>query len=94
MAQYTVLPISDGYRRPIIVALCQQVPVTVLCLLMLDGGGAAKLCGVVMLGFWAAAAIIVTRRPTTPTRCDQLLIKYSFLPLFAASGLLAQWIRS
>jgi len=93
MAQHTILPLSDGYRRPMLVALLQQVPMAVVSLLMLDGGGTAKLCGVVMLGFWAGAGIIAARRPMAPTYCDKLLIKYSFLPLFAASGLFAQWMR-
>jgi hypothetical protein len=93
MTQSTVLPISDEFRRPIRVALCQQIPFAIVCLLMLDGGGAAKLCGVVMLGFWSACAIIVARRPTSPTTLDKILIKYSFLPLFAAAGLFAQFIH-
>ena len=93
MTQQTILPLSDDYRRPIRVALYQQIPIAVLCLLLLDGGGTANFCGVVMLGFWLGAALIMARRPMNPTTLDKILIKYSFMPLFAVAGMIAQLMR-
>jgi hypothetical protein len=93
MTQPRNLPLSDDYRRPIRAALYQQITIAVLCMLMLDGGGTAKFCGVVMLGFWSGAALIMARRPMTPTTLDKILIKYSFMPLFAVAGMIAQLMR-
>jgi hypothetical protein len=86
----TVLPLSDSYRRAINFALFQQVPCALLCLLMLDGGRMAKVCGVVMLGFWAAAALIMARRPNSPGPLDIAFLRWGFLPLFALAVALAQ----
>jgi hypothetical protein len=85
MSEQRVLPLSDEYRRPIRVALYQQAVVAILCLLMLDGGQLAKLFGLVMIGFWTGAALIMFRRPVNPTEVDKLLIKYGFVPLFVAA---------
>jgi hypothetical protein len=86
----TVLPLSDSYRGAIHFALLQQVPCALLCLLLLDGGRTAKVCGVAMLGFWAAAAIIMARRPSSPGPGDITFLRWGFLPLFALALALAQ----
>ncbi len=93
MSEERVLPVSDEYRRPIRVALYQQVAVAILCLLMLDFGQLAKLCGLVMIGFWAGAALIMIRRRLNPTAVDKWLIKWSFVPLFALSMELAPLLQ-
>jgi hypothetical protein len=92
MAQRTIVPLSDEYRRPIRLAMFQQILIAIVCLLMLDGGRAARFCGVLLLGFWLGAALIMARRPMTPTTLDTILIKYSFIPLCAAVGIVSQLI--
>ena len=83
------LPLSEDYRRPIRVALSQQIAIAIFCLLLLDGGQMAKLCGIVILGFWLGAALVMIRRPSTPTEADKTLIQYAFVPLFAVSVVIA-----
>ncbi|GIW88127.1 MAG: hypothetical protein KatS3mg108_2451 [Isosphaeraceae bacterium] len=86
----TVLPFSDTYREAIHFALLQQVPCALLCLLLLDGGRMAKVCGVAVLAFWAAAALIMARRPNSPGPGDIAFLRWGFLPLFALVVVLAQ----
>lgn len=85
MSESRVLPLSDDYRGPIRVAITQQIGVALLCLLLLDGGQLAQLCGMVMLGFWSGVAVIMLRRPLQPTPADKQLIKFAFVPLFVAA---------
>lgn len=45
------LPISSNYRKPIFEALGRQVLLGVLSLLVLDGGTAARICGIALVAF-------------------------------------------
>ncbi len=90
--EHTLL-LSKGYRRPIRVAIFQQVVIAILCLLMLDGGQLARLCGITMFGFWSGAALIMIRRPWNPTPTDKDLIKLSSVPLFAVAVVIAQILQ-
>lgn len=45
----------------------------------------AKRCGIVLLGFWSGAVLVMIRRPSIPTETDKRLIQYAFVPLFAVS---------
>lgn len=83
------MTLSDDYKPPIHFALIQQVIISVLCLLMLDGGQLAKLCGITLLGYWAGVALMMICRPHSPTYVDKQLIKFSFVPLFVAAGAIA-----
>ena len=85
-----VLPLSDDYRGPIHMAIAQQFGVAILCLLMLDGGQLARLCGIVILGFWSGVALMMIRRPQNPTPMDKEFIRFSFVPLFVASEVIAR----
>ena len=78
----TVLPVSPHYRDTFHLALVQQIPWAVLCLLMLDGGHLAKICGIAMLAFWLFALTCMARRPMLPTRFDIACIRWGFFPLF------------
>ena len=82
MFKNPTLPISDEYRSPLQLALLLQVPIAILCLLMLDGGGLAKLCAIAMIAFWCGAAMILVRRPGGPSFLDKLYLKFGFMPLF------------
>ncbi len=76
---------SPLYRDAFRVAMIQQLPTAVLCGLLLDGGGVARICGIAMAGFWAGTLLGVARRPFAPTPADLALIRWGFLPMFAAT---------
>lgn len=78
---HTALALSNRYRQAIRISLAEQIPCAVLCLLMLDGGHTARVCGVTMLGFWAGTALIMARRPLAPNSLDLLFIRWGFFPL-------------
>ena len=75
---------SRDYFKAARVALCVQIPVAILCLLVLDRGQAARLCGVALIGFWMVAALIAVRRPWNPSAMSLWFWKWGFLPCFAA----------
>ncbi len=75
------MPLSDDYKPPIRLALIQQGVVGLFCLLLLDGGKMAQLCGIVVLAFWTGVGVIMFRRSSQPTEADMLVIKYAFVPL-------------
>lgn len=77
----TVIPISDRYRSAIRFALVLQVPVALLFASLLDNGHLAKIGGYAMIGFWIGVAVIVSRRPRTPSPFDLAFIRYGYLPL-------------
>lgn len=76
-----VLPISPSYRKPVFQALGLQAVTVTLSLLILDFGTSARVCGIALLGFWAGVAVLIARRPASPTRTDLALIRIGFLPL-------------
>jgi len=80
--QSTVLPVADRYREAICFSLMQQVPFALLSLLTLDGGIMARICGIAMLGFWAALALMMVRRPLSPSAFDIMFLRWGFFPLY------------
>jgi hypothetical protein len=86
------LPVADTYRSAFRLALLQQIPWAMLCLLMLDFGRSAKICGIAMLAFWVAAFIMMARRPESPTRFDMGFIRWAFFPIFVVTFLLAEFV--
>ena len=86
----TTVPLSSLYREAVYFTLRQQVPPALLCLLLLDGGRTAKVCGIAMLGFWAGAVIIIGRRPTSPNPGDLVFLRWGFLPIFVLALVMAQ----
>ena len=89
MSEQRVWPISTAYGWPIRFAIYQQIAIAILCLLILDGGRLAQLCGIVMIGFWVGAALIIMHRPRNPTEADKTLIRCGFVPLFAVTVVIA-----
>ncbi|HEU5117943.1 MAG TPA: hypothetical protein VFT74_15055 [Isosphaeraceae bacterium] len=86
----TILALSDQYRRAIFFTLLgQQVPLAFLSLLMLDLGQSARICGIAMIGFWTAAALIMARRPDTPGASDLFFLRWGFVPVLLLTGALA-----
>jgi hypothetical protein len=85
----TTLPLSERVRQGIRVALFQQVPFAVLCLLLLDFGRTARLCGIALIAFWSMVALILARRPISPSPADLVFLRYGFWPVFALVVLVA-----
>ncbi len=80
--QSTILPLSSRYDEAVYFSLLrQQIPWAILNMLLLDGGRMAWICGVTMLGFWAAVALIMVRRPLSPSSFDIMFLRWGFLPL-------------
>lgn len=85
-----VLPLSSLYREAAVFTLLQQIPCALLGLLLLDGGRMARVCGIAMIGYWAAAAYLMARWPGSPRPGDLAFLRWGFLPLLAAALLGAQ----
>jgi hypothetical protein len=65
-------------------AIQQQIILFLLCSLVLLSGLTQYLT-VIAGAYWAAVAIIITRRPQLTNRNDQTIIRYGFPALFALS---------
>ena len=74
--------VSDEYRSPTFDALKLQIPIAILCLLMLDFGQLAKLCGVAIAAHWTGILIAMSRRPQAPTVTDIAFVRHGFLWIF------------
>jgi hypothetical protein len=74
--------VSEVYRSPVMDALKIQIPIALLCLLMLDGGHLARICAVAIAGHWLGILLVMYRRPHAPTRIDVTLIRWGFLGIF------------
>ena len=81
--------VSEAYHSPLFFALALQIPIALLCLLMLDGGQTAKVCGVAMAAHWLGVTLILHRRPLAPTVADLTFLRWAF-PLIFAITLVAQ----
>jgi hypothetical protein len=79
---------SAEYDRALRVALRVQIPTALLSVLVLDFGQTARVCGVAMLGFWLAAALVAVR----PTTGDLRFWRWGFIPCFARALTLAAWV--
>src|SRR4051794_24607562 len=90
--QDRVLPLSPSYREAIHFALLQQIPWSLLCLLMLDGGVAARLCGIALIAYWSYALAMMALRPRAPDRKDIMFLRWGFFPLFGVTVILARFL--
>lgn len=86
------LPISPSYRRPVFEAVGLQVLLGFLSLLILDGGTTARICGIALIAFWGGAAVLIWRRPQSPTRTDIQLLRFGYLPLVVVAFFLVHFI--
>jgi hypothetical protein len=87
----TILPLSDHYRETIRTSLVQQTFAALICLLLLDCGRMARICGVTSVGFWAIVSLIMASRPESPRQRDLMLIRWGFQPFFAAAWIWANF---
>ncbi len=60
--------------------------------LLLDGGRAFSFFGVAILSQWISTLMIVTRRPTSPTKGDLYFIRIGILPLCVLTGGIAPFV--
>ena len=86
------LPISSSYHKPVFEAVGLQVLLGFLSLLILDGGTTARICGIALVAFWGGAALLIWRRPQSPTRTDIELLRFGYLPLVVIAFFLVHFI--
>jgi hypothetical protein len=81
--------VSEEYRPPVVFALALQIPIAILCFLILDGGQLARICGIAMAAHWAGILLVMARRPQAPSTTDLAYIRLGFLMIFLP--LIAPW---
>jgi hypothetical protein len=69
----------------------QQLVLLGLSALMLDGGRTLRLCAIAAVAYWAAALLIIARRPAAPTRADRTFLRYGYLVLPVVAGILSRF---
>lgn len=77
--------ISPAYDGVIRKSLVVQLVVGSVAALMLDGGIAARVVGVAVLGFWLCAAVIIVHRPREPSNVDLAFVHWGFWLVLAIS---------
>lgn len=79
--------ISSAYDRPIRFSLVCQVVIGLLAALTLDGGLIARVVGVAMLAYWLCVALVVARRPQSPSPFDLWLVRWGLWPVLLVACL-------
>ena len=79
--------VSSMYDRVVRQSLGLQLITACLVGLLLDGGVAARVVGVSLLGFWISVGILMVRRPLQPTKYDLAFVKWGFLPVLLVAVL-------
>jgi hypothetical protein len=86
--------VSPMYKSALKLATLQQVVLLNLSSLLLDFGQTFRVCAVAAIVHWITIAIIVARRPLSPTGLDLGIIRWGFIPMFIVVGRLAPFVRS
>lgn len=73
---------SPEYNTELWMSARLQAFLGVLTALILDGGVAFRTFLVAALGYWLIVAILLIRRPMTPTWFDLQLVRWGILPFF------------
>ncbi len=81
--------LSLQYHPDVFFALGVQGCLGLVARLLLDGGAMARVMGVAVFGFWLATALLLMRRPHSPTGGDLAWIRWGFWPMFIA----AAWVQ-
>ena len=76
--------ISRDYKSPIRDALVVSISLLIFSGLLLDMGITSWLFSRAFVVLWATTAVIVIRRPKTPTKIDVFFIRWGFLLIVAA----------
>jgi hypothetical protein len=86
---------SPAYRGALSLILMEQIPLCLIAVLMQDEGALGAIFFYTLVAYWAGFAMIIMRRPRTPTPTDIFLIKWGAFLLFAISfviaGLIWHW---
>ncbi len=83
------LPISPKYDSPIFEAVTLQIVIALLALLVIDPVGIARICGIALVAFWGGAAILIWRRPQSPSQLDLGIIRFGYLAVVVIAFLLS-----
>ncbi len=90
-------PVSIEYVHAIKTSLWQQVPLIVVCALLLDGGRILRVCLTSTLCFWLLGLIILIRSERfdarVPDRDGLLFLRWGYLPLFGLFLVLNQYMN-
>jgi hypothetical protein len=86
--------LSPMYRPAIKLAILQRVILLILSSLLLDFGQTFRVCAVAAIAHWIVIAIIVARRPASPTGLDLGIIRWGFVPLCIVVGRLAPFVQA
>ena len=55
-------------------------------------GTTARVCGIALVAFWVGVAVLIWRRPQSPTRTDIELVRFGYLPLMGIAFFLVHFI--
>lgn len=69
-----------------------QAIIAVLSLMILDGGTIARICAIALIGFRGGTALLILRRPTTPTSFDLTFVRFGYLAVVLLALLLVHFI--
>jgi peptidoglycan biosynthesis protein MviN/MurJ (putative lipid II flippase) len=88
----TRFPVTSSFREPVKISLAIQVFTTVLLVMLLDGGNAAKAGAAAMIGYWIGVAIVMYRRPRSPSRLDLVYVRWGYLLMLIIGLCLLPWM--
>jgi hypothetical protein len=83
---------SPAYRGTLPLIFIEQIPLGLLAGMIMDDGCLGAMFFFTLVAFWAGFALIIIRRPRTPTEIDIFLIKWGTLLLFGLSFVMASVI--
>ncbi len=86
------LEIAPAYDHQIWFSVKQQILLAILASLVMDLGETARAMTALMIGYWIGAAIILVRRPLSPSNGDLLFVRWG-CSLLAAALLIAFLVR-
>jgi hypothetical protein len=76
--------IHPAYGPQIRFSIIQQVILAILAILVMDEGQTSHGMAAVLLGYWLGIAIILVRRPLSPTKGDLLYVRWGCSLMAAA----------
>lgn len=93
MISVTDIPVKSDYISALRTSLWQQLPLFVLCVLMLDRGRTLRLCLIAMLGYWLFTMVCLTRGHRQTDHVGLWFVRWGFIPLFVVILSLNGWIH-
>lgn len=87
------MPIAAAYDHQIWFSVKQQIVLAILASLILDLGQCARGMAAVMVGYWAGTAMILLRRPMSPSKGDLLFVRWG-CALLAAAAVVAVYVHA